>query len=338
MASHFDRWEKDPFFSAAEEVQESADRMESTYRTWIHSMKDSSSMWNSEELRRDLLTAHGTTKWQLEEFERAVKSTYTNSNSDDAKERHREFVSAIGSQILKIEKSLHQSSVSNGKPPLPWVRLDEGECNELALFLSGPSMCAERTFAQAAIPQKADKHSAQDCSKNSRHSAEWNLVDDKEEKLPGHRRTASAGADIGAWKIVVDDDALLHTSSNGHPVPPPRKIPSLGLLSSMETVSKLKWSKNGYRKLKNADHHLEAGTPLPQSQQLTRGINACYERSKSLDGCDDCCDKQLHGWYGAIQRLLQRSQYQMQYSRPLQVVFSTLLFLGLIVLFALYAI
>lgn len=26
MAMHFDRWEKDPFFSAAEEVQESADR------------------------------------------------------------------------------------------------------------------------------------------------------------------------------------------------------------------------------------------------------------------------------------------------------------------------
>ena len=62
-----------------------------------------------------------------------------------------------------------------------------------------------------------------------------------------------------------------------------------------------------------------------------KGINACYERSKScLDGCDDCCDKQLHGWYGAIQRLLQRSQYQMQYSRPLQVVFSTVLLLGLI--------
>lgn len=26
MASSFDRWEKDPFFNAAEEVQESADR------------------------------------------------------------------------------------------------------------------------------------------------------------------------------------------------------------------------------------------------------------------------------------------------------------------------
>lgn len=29
MASSFDRWEKDPFFSAAEEVQESADRYNS---------------------------------------------------------------------------------------------------------------------------------------------------------------------------------------------------------------------------------------------------------------------------------------------------------------------
>ena len=36
---------------------------------------------------------------QLEEFERIVKSSYTNSNSDVVKERHREFISAIGSQI-----------------------------------------------------------------------------------------------------------------------------------------------------------------------------------------------------------------------------------------------
>lgn len=31
MASSFDRWEKDPFFSAAEEVQESADRYHFVY-------------------------------------------------------------------------------------------------------------------------------------------------------------------------------------------------------------------------------------------------------------------------------------------------------------------
>lgn len=40
-------------------------RMESTYRTWIHAKKDVSSTWNLEELRRDLRTALGTTKWQV---------------------------------------------------------------------------------------------------------------------------------------------------------------------------------------------------------------------------------------------------------------------------------
>lgn len=62
-----------------------------------------------------------------------------------------------------------------------------------------------------------------------------------------------------------------------------------------------------------------------------QGINVCYEKSKScLDGYDDYYDKQLYGWYGAIQRQVQRSQYQMQYSRPVQVALSTILLLCLI--------
>ncbi|KAG2371891.1 uncharacterized protein HKW66_Vig0240120 [Vigna angularis] len=74
MASSFDRWEKDPFFNAVEEVQESANMMESTYRIWLHATKDVSSMWNSDEVCRDLHIALGTAKWQLEVFERAVMS------------------------------------------------------------------------------------------------------------------------------------------------------------------------------------------------------------------------------------------------------------------------
>ncbi|XP_052190439.1 uncharacterized protein LOC127800073 isoform X2 [Diospyros lotus] len=317
MATHFDRWEKDPFFSAAEEVQESADRMESTYRTWIHSMKDSPKMWNSEELRRDLQTALGTTKWQLEEFERAVKSSYTNSSADDAKERHRQFVVAIDGQILRVETSLRESAISDGKAADSWVHLDEGECNELAMFLSGRPTSSDKTF----------------------DTVELNLVEVQEEKFPAHRRTASASADIGAWKIAVADDVLPQSLSSGQPGLPPRKMPSFsGFLSTMESASKLKWQKNGYRKLKNQDHHQEADSTLSQTQ-LTKGINNCYERSKScLDGCDDCYDKQLYGWHGAIQRLLQRSQYQMQYSRPLQIVFWIFLLFCLIVLFALRAI
>ncbi|XP_042509643.1 uncharacterized protein LOC122085223 isoform X2 [Macadamia integrifolia] len=142
MASNFDRWEKDPFFSAAEEVQESADRMESVYRTWIHESKDASSICDVDELRRDLRTSLGTAKWQLDEFERAVGSSYVGSSSSakDGRARHRQFIVAIEDKISTVENSLKESVVAEGKSTLPWVRLDEGERDELALFLSGPSV------------------------------------------------------------------------------------------------------------------------------------------------------------------------------------------------------
>lgn len=307
MATHFDRWEKDPFFSAAEEVQESADRMESLYRTWIQFAKDKTKVWNSEELRRDLKTALGTTKWQLEEFERAVKSSYPNSSADDAEHRHSEFVVAIDCQIKKVERTLNESAISQGKPPSPWVRLDEGERDELALFLSG--------------------------NRKEQQKEKGGLGDVNEEKFVGHRRTASASADIGSWNIAVSDDAL----DNTQPGPPPRKVPSLsGFLNTMESAAKLKFAKNGYRKLKVTDCHNEVDASLPHTQELSRGINPCYERCKScLDGCEKCYDKQLHSWYGAAQRQIQRSQYYVQYSRSVRVGFTVIL-LCLIVFLALH--
>lgn len=346
MASSFDRWEKDPYFSAAEEVQESADRMESTYRTWIHAKKETSNMWNSEELRRDLQTALGTTKWQLEEFEKAVRSSYGKSSSEDAKGRHREFIVAIEDQVSKIESSLKESAVLEGKVSLPWVRLDEGERIELALFLSGPSITSEDISAvkihgrDIENGQVTDKDLVRECAKDSCHSAELVSVEAREDKSHGHRRTASASADIGSWKIVVPDDGGQENSFNGHTVLPVRKIPSVsGFLNSMESASKLKWSKNGFRKWKAIDRQQETNIALLRPPQLPRSTNACYERNKScLDSCDDCYDKQLYGWYGAIQRQLQRSQYQMQYSRPVQVTFWVVFLLCLIVLIALRAV
>ncbi|XVF39834.1 hypothetical protein PTKIN_Ptkin01aG0064000 [Pterospermum kingtungense] len=338
MASSFNRWEKDPFFSVAEEVQESADRMVSTYRTWIHAKKDVSGAWNFEELRRDLRTALGTTKWQLEEFAKAVQSSYSGSSSEDARDRHREFIIAIEDQVSKIEKSLQESALSEGKTSMPWVHLDEGECNELALFLSGPSVSGDKKLPPKIrvrdneIPHGINKESGPDCSKNSNQSVEWSSSEAKGEKSHGHRRTASASADIGAWKISITDDVVQQNSSNGQPSIPPRKVPSLsGFLNSMESVTKLKWSKNGIRKWKAVDRHQESDTELLRPQ-LARGINTCYERS-CLD-CDDCYDKQLYGWYGAIQRQLRRSQYQMQYGRPIQLAVWVVLFLCLIVLIA----
>ncbi|XP_021903324.1 uncharacterized protein LOC110818686 isoform X1 [Carica papaya] len=345
MATSFDRWEKDPYFPAAEEVQESADRMESTYRTWIHAKKDNSLSWDYEQLHRDLHTALGTTKWQLEEFARAVRSSYVNQLSDDARDRHREFIVAIDDQISRIENSLQEATLCQGKASMPWVSLDDGECDELALFLSGQSPSEEKISLKiheknSELPRQKDKESAVDHSKNSSNQVEWSSLEVSEGKCDGHRRTASASADIGAWKIAISDDGYLQNPTNGHCQQPPRKTPSFaGFLNSMEFATNLKWPKSNVRKWKAMDRQPEKDTTLLQPTQPTKQvINSCYEKSKSCLDCDDCYDKQLYGWYGAIQRQLQRSQYQMQYSRPLQVTIWILLFLCLIVLITLCAI
>eukprot|EP00262_Sarcandra_glabra_P008247 TRINITY_DN21571_c0_g1_i1.p1 TRINITY_DN21571_c0_g1~~TRINITY_DN21571_c0_g1_i1.p1 ORF type:complete len:349 (+),score=48.78 TRINITY_DN21571_c0_g1_i1:61-1107(+) len=343
MASNFDRWEKDPFFSCAEEVQESADRMESAYRRWIRERKDVSEfVGDSEDLCRELQTALGTAKWQLEEFERAVQVNDMSSSAEDARTRHRQFIVAIGNQISRAENSLKESMLEEGKTTLPWVRLDEGERDELALFLSGPCRDGNKSSAAAANLDENEEtlhltngETKPDCSKASCHSLEFGSPEAREEKrVHGHRRTASASADIGAWKIAVADE---RRSFDGQPVITPSKIARIsGFLKTVELASKLKWPKNSFRKWKGGDRHQATDTGPSRTHQLSPGINACYEKSKScLDSCADAMayDKQLYGWLGAVQRRLQRSQYQIQYSRPIQVVFLVFLGLCLIILF-----
>lgn len=336
MTTSFDRWEKDPFFSAAEEVQESADRMESAYRRWMHARKivpESDSV--SEELRRELHTTLGTAKWQLEEFEQAVRSSYGIFSADDARSRHHQFIVAIGNQISLIEGSLREAVTADGKTTLPWVRLDEGERDELALFLVGPMQDAEETGTSASgkdggvgNPLELLGPTMPESSEDSSHLLELGSKDMKEERLNGHRRTASASADLGALKITVADEEFQR--------PPPRILSFSNLLWTAESKSKLQWSKNGFRKWKGGDRQQAEDTEPLRSHQFSQGINACYERSKScLDGCDGSYNKHLNGWLGAFQRQLQRSQYQIQYCRPVQMAFWVILVLCLIVLFVL---
>ncbi|KAI3807133.1 hypothetical protein L1987_23057 [Smallanthus sonchifolius] len=311
MASHLDRWERDPFFRAAEEVQESADRMESTYRTLIHASKEPS-VWNSDALRRDLRTALGTTKWQLEEFERAVISSYGKNSTDDTKDRHRDFINAMENQISRVESSWSDSSVSAGKPPRPWVRLDERERKELALFLSGSKSPGGEQPAKNRF--------------NDEHRGRRKQKVEAKDKFSGHRRTASASADISSWKINVDTD---NVSPNGKIENPPRKMPSFsGLSNTLESASKLKWPNNGYRKLSQ-----EADVRSLDTQSMTRGVNSGHERSRSCpEQCADRYDKQLYGCYGPIQRQFQRSQYYVLYSRRTRTMFWFLIFICLLVL------
>ncbi|KAE8665200.1 hypothetical protein F3Y22_tig00112647pilonHSYRG00011 [Hibiscus syriacus] len=300
MASSFDRWEKDPFFSVAEDVQQSADRMESTYRTWIHAIKDVSSAWNLEELGRDLRTTISTTKWQLEEFEKAVQLS---SPSDEARDRHRDFILALKDQVLKIEKDLQESDCSEVRSSM---HLDEGRGNE--------------------IRRGINRESAPDFLKNAVQSIELSSTEANSEKTVGIRRAASA-AYIGAWKIAILDDVSQQNSSNGRSFLPPQRAPSSGSISVKESATMGNWSKNSIRKSETMSRHQESNAGLLRPPELPRGNDECYEKNS---GGVDCDDKQRNGWYGSIQIQLRRSQHQTKSNPFINIAVWALMFICLI--------
>lgn len=136
VANTFDLWQKDIFFSAAEEVQASADIMESAYRTWVRQKREGISSIAVDELCRELQTALATAKWQLDEFQRAVRMSYRNVD-EIRSTRHEQFVSAIATQISGVEEALKEYFSDGVRKPLRWVNLDEDERDDLAMFLSG---------------------------------------------------------------------------------------------------------------------------------------------------------------------------------------------------------
>ncbi|XP_006662277.1 uncharacterized protein LOC102706505 [Oryza brachyantha] len=348
MATSFDRWEKDPFFPAAEEVQESADRMESVYRRWLQERKvggggveaaaasaAGGGWWRAAgDLRRELHTALGTAKWQLDELQRAIKSNYSVVLAGkDTRARHDDFVSAIGDRILEVENSLKEYNTTEGHGPLSWVRLDEGEREELAHFLSAGTY--QKRDDVVTIPSAGDievgsnarrvkKGVSSDSSNDSSGSAESGLVSAKEETAPGHRRTASAYADIGVWCITIPDEGngIDELSIDDLPKAPLVKSPSSSALVNA-LQSKPRKTKNGARKWTGADQQdVVESLPLTNSHSC-QGFDGLFQRSKSslsTSDDEDTCNKKLYGFVGAFRRLLQRSQYQVQYGRPVQLL------------------
>ncbi|KAE8098555.1 hypothetical protein FH972_016608 [Carpinus fangiana] len=149
MGSSLHQWESDPLFSAAEVVQDSADRMESLFRLLLHEQSlvheehpDPKLLLSIDYHRRDLATTLETAKWQLEDFERAVSlSSVTDKPQmrDDILSRHKQFVIAIREQIINMEKSLEDASLGDTMRMrnTEWINLNEQDRDGLALFLSG---------------------------------------------------------------------------------------------------------------------------------------------------------------------------------------------------------
>ncbi|RRT70273.1 hypothetical protein B296_00020123 [Ensete ventricosum] len=227
----FQQWEKDVFFSAAEEVQESAD------------------------------------VYVLEEFEKAVKLSHgSNSSEENAITRHRQFVSALGNQISRVEKGLNDSLIEEGKPPLRWFQLDKEERDDLANFLSGVSRDSHgpkdvahgnpdlmRSFTGTVTVNKDKRYVLEVAAKEPSEEKDDSLLVEPQQPY-GQTRVLSS-PDIGAWKIVIADEDTDKRSAEVRPDMLNHESGQTGLSRSVESTSKLQWFRNNLWKAKNEDRH-----------------------------------------------------------------------------------
>ncbi|XP_038720409.1 uncharacterized protein LOC120012919 [Tripterygium wilfordii] len=147
MASSLRQWESDPLFSAAEVVQDSADRAESIFRLLLHEQSlvqyeppDPKLLTSMEYHRLELKTILETAKWQLEDFERAVgvaAMMETSQTREHVITRHMQFIRAIKEQINHVEKSLGDPLMGDSVRNSEWVSLNEQDSDGLALFITG---------------------------------------------------------------------------------------------------------------------------------------------------------------------------------------------------------
>ncbi|XVF47704.1 hypothetical protein PTKIN_Ptkin03bG0132100 [Pterospermum kingtungense] len=312
VANSFDLWQKDAFFSAAEEVQESADIMESAYRMWIKE-REGLKFAHSTELGTDLQTALGTAKWQLEEFERAIKLSHGHHCDDITATRHRQFIAAIESQICRVEAALKGASIEEGKQPLRRVNLDEEECDDLATFLFGTSTSlqpsANNTLMGNCLRRKdADPNFNATCNgntsevrmlKDSVKDAECVTdVEDEEssrtddiscgqDRTTGTQRICSS-PDFCALKIVIPDEYEDRSQ----------------IMSGIMATPKEKGSKPLFRKQR-------------------RGELLHFKGAFNLFN-------QHFGWVGGLQRQLQ-SPVHLQFSCSLQLTLALMMAIFLIV-------
>ncbi|XP_078443797.1 uncharacterized protein LOC144713165 [Wolffia australiana] len=114
--------------------------MESVYRMWLRERNEEHRDYVFLDIPRELQIALDTAKWQLEEFERAVRESHNRRPTDKiAIARHTQFIQVISEQIDQVQNALGETLIKEGKEPLRWIHLNEDERNDLALFLSPPS-------------------------------------------------------------------------------------------------------------------------------------------------------------------------------------------------------
>lgn len=208
--SGYQEWESDPLFSAAEVVQDSADRLESVYRVLLHEQSlvqetrypDQRLLASVQHHRRQLATCIETVKWQLEDFEREVALEAAKSDKSQRKQiaisRHKQFIGAIAEQISQVGKILSDMlSLRN-----EWVDLDEQDRDGFAMFLSGEK--SVQNLAHNNVEDRSVMTMFLDPSSSSSFNNE--IVEQK----PGEY----VSLDMSAFEL--SDDVMLRNTSSQH--------------------------------------------------------------------------------------------------------------------------
>ncbi|KAF8654969.1 hypothetical protein HU200_061401 [Digitaria exilis] len=298
-----EQWQKDGFFQAAEEVQESADLMESIYRTWMRELRNDSGSEEVVDLRRELQTALGTAKWQLEQFERAVSSSNDKYSLEEGTlARRRQFIVAIEDQISRVEKEINGSSIDNGKRGLNWVKLDDEERDDLVAFLSAPAEFFSQLNSRDSSYHIPSRQKNVPIGMNDHEDAALIVKDIHEvpsrqissvksdicglaDQLHGHRSNLGTGDDH--WKIDIGNeiDEKRKLSSNG--VQASSQATALsGIRRSTESLTRVRWFWNSLWKPKSDEHRplrydMPNNIDLRVLSLLTQRFNGLTERSRN---------------------------------------------------------
>lgn len=152
--------------------------------------------------------------------------SYRSHQDDITVRRHSQFVSALEDQVSQVETALKESFQVEGKKAFHWVNLDEEECDDLALFLSGSSGTSQRTTDESVGTSLLNKKNSrkEDISLGSEISStiqrpnegkspqkvvttneDANCFVEQEDRIASNRRTWSP-PDRCALEIVIDKD------------------------------------------------------------------------------------------------------------------------------------
>ncbi|KAG8046838.1 hypothetical protein GUJ93_ZPchr0008g13448 [Zizania palustris] len=353
-----EQWQKDGFFPAAEEVQESADLMESIYRTWMRERHSGANVDEVNDLQRELQTALGTAKWQLEQFARAVSlSNDKYSLEEGTLARRQQFVVAMEDQISQVEKTINDYSINIDRRGLNWVKLDDEERDDFVAFLSAPAQLSQETkkrennyhspSKQKSVLVGVNGHRDTTVISKDRHKTEVapreisNVQSETcclAEQLNGHTKNLSSGDDH--WKIDIADDKDDERKLSSSKVEASSQATTIsGILKTTESFTRVRWFRNSLWKAKS-DEHLPLRYDMPNHLDwrfitlLAQRFNGLTERSRScFSGWKE--NSRIYGRMGGLH--IQGQQHNIQFGRSIRITLLLVLSIFLIVPFLVYS-